>query len=184
MVRSQPLLLLACRASHSVATRLWHGSPVALMLAYLILAVAAELVSGSVDTQFTLWILPILLLAFFCWRVMRRGWISRGILIYLSAGDVVRTAGSAQQWQIRTVAALAISLAALMLLLSPAVYGTRGGHHSRPSLGESARIRPGLRPVDAADFHRELLALARAPQTTCQLPILSLARLSDLSRAA
>jgi hypothetical protein len=163
MVRIQPLLLRAWRASHSVATRLWYGSPVALMAAYLILAVPAELVSGSVDTQFTSWILPILMLAFCCWRVVRRGWISRGILIYLSAGDVVKAAGLAQQWQIQTVAALAISLAALMLLLSPAVYART--HPGSGAASSSIRLRPTRWMILAAPLAGVAAAAVALPVT-------------------
>ncbi len=121
---------------------MWYESPVALMAAYLLLASAAEALDRSAymaSKTYGLGLVPVL--AFLCWRVLRGGWISRGILIYLSVAELIRAAGlGGQWWHIRPAAVTAIGLAGLLLLLSPAVYArTHPGSVAAPS---RMRLRP------------------------------------------
>jgi hypothetical protein len=111
------------------------------MVVYLFLAGAADALGPVASARFRpfgyLWML---VLAFCCWRVVRRSWIFRAILLYLSTVALAQAAALQQGWRLQALAALALSLAGLMLLLSPAVY-------ARTHLGSSAaasgiRLRP------------------------------------------
>lgn len=134
-----PILIHGWRAAHRVATRLWHDGPVALlMVGYLGLTVTAEVINGLPLTASAY--LPTVIFAFFCWLVWRRGRISRGMLIWFSAGGLLKAADLEQWWHVQSLAVFALSLLALALLLSPAVYvRTHPGSFASSS---GIRLRP------------------------------------------
>jgi hypothetical protein len=141
MLRIHPVVGHAWRASCRIAARLWYESPVALLVAYVCLAAAAVALARSAGLELK----PggfgsVLLLAFWCWRVSRGGSVSRGILIYVSVLELLTAAQLAQSWHIQTVAVFATGLAALMLLLSPAVYART--HPGSAPASSSMRLRP------------------------------------------
>jgi hypothetical protein len=141
MLRGPSLALRAWQASRSIATRLWYENPAALMVACLVLAGAASVLGPDAESGLRPGgYVPILIVAFLCWRVSRKGYISRGILIFLTAMGTLGAAQSAQSLQIRALAACALSLAGLMLLLSPAVYVRT--HPGSDAASSSIRLRP------------------------------------------
>jgi hypothetical protein len=150
MLRVQPILGQAWREARSIATRLWYDRPAELIVVYLILAAAAAALAQNAGIPFKpIGYASILVLAFFCWRVLRRGWISRGVLIYFSVVALLSAAQfGGQWWRIQSIAVFVMSLAGLMLLLSPAVYArTQPGSVATSS---NIRLRPRLWMVLAA----------------------------------
>ena len=143
MLRIHHMLGHAWRASRSVAMRAWHEDPITLIAAYLVLAAAAEVLGQSAymaSKTYGLGLIPVL--AFLCWRVSRGGRISRGILIYISIGDLLRSAGlGGRWWHVQPAAVSAAGLAGLLLLLSPAVYART--HPGIAAASSRMRLIPG-----------------------------------------
>ena len=142
----------AWRATRRSATRSWYGEPVTLLVVYALLAVAAVAVSGRVRPIFDqAGYYPLPVLAFACWRVARGGAFSRGVLIYVTVQALLMTATQfAQWWAIEAVAMFAISVAGLLLLLSPAVYART--HPGATPASTRIRLRPGILMSLAAPF--------------------------------
>ena len=142
----------AGRAARRSAARSWYGNPVVLLAVYALLAVAAVTVTRDVRATFDpAGYAPLPLLAFACWRVSRGGWFSRGVLIYVTAQALLMTATQvARWWAVQAVAMFAISLAGLLLLLSPAVYART--HPGTAPAHTRIRLRPGLLMLLAAPF--------------------------------
>jgi hypothetical protein len=139
------------RDGRALATRLWYRQPAALMVSYLVVATAAELLGQSADmAKQTIGVEAVPVLALLSWRVTRGGWVSRGLLIYyVSARQLIGAAGlGGQWWHIQPAAVSALALAGLLLLLSPAVYART--HPGRPSATSRMRLRPSRWLVVAA----------------------------------
>lgn len=109
------------------------------MAAYLLLMLAAAVIAVKAGLVFKYGWLPVL--AFLCWRVARGGHISRGILIYASVVNLGWAASLAQPWHIQSLAILALTLAGLMLLVSPAVYART--HPGAAAVSSGIRLWPG-----------------------------------------
>lgn len=152
MLPIRPIPGRAWRAARDYAIGSWHDNPAALMVAYVLLAVAAEALARSANLELKPGGYgPILLMAFACWRVTRGGWFSRGFLIYVTVESLLQTVSHlAQWWDIQAPVLLAISLAGLALLLSPAVY-VRTHPDAMPG-SSSLRLRPGPLMLLSAPF--------------------------------
>lgn len=154
MLRGRRAVAGLWRACALAMVVIWRGRPGVLMAGYLILTVAARQV--AVTAHLTLHQAGLdtsgVILAFFCWRVWRGGRFSRRILIIpASLAFAVAAFHLAQWWDGPVIGLMAIGLAQLALLFSPAVYArTRREATAGPGDGPAppqTQLRLRLRPA-------------------------------------